>query len=140
MTKIVYKKRFSSLPNEEGAIILKEICGAGLNEVLIEADDFSDGFLRIGDERAGVVCGVARFNLSSLNDGLYTPIYTSGSRSLLCSPFIKRQGVILRPIPDGRDISRLELLISNLTERISVLEAETESLKNTLGAQNSITL
>jgi len=140
MTRIVYEKRFNALPNEEGSIILKEISGAGLNEVVIEAANLQNGYLCIGDERASIMGGIARLNLSSINDGLYTPVYTSGSRSLLCSPFIKRQGVILRPVPDGKDISRLELLISGLTERISKLEEELSSLKKTSDSQNSITL
>lgn len=140
MTRIVYKKRFASLPTEEGAIILREVSGAGLEEVIIELCDLPSGFIRIGDERFEVKSGVARMNLCSLTDGLYTPIYTVGSRSLVCSPFIKRQGVILRPIPDGRDISRLELLISNLEERICSLEGELSALKAKSESQNSITL
>ena len=140
MTRIVYKKRFESQPNEDSAMILEEINGTGLDKVAIEICGLDGGYVRIGDERATLKCGVANMKLSSLNDGLYTPIYTCGSHSLICSPIIKRQGMIARPTPDGKDISRLELLISSLCERISLLEDELKALGGRLGEQSSVTL
>ena len=140
MTSIVYKKRFESHLGESSAMILKELSGIGIDEVLIEIEDSDGAHIRIGDERALIKGGCARLNLSALNDGLYTPVVTSGTRSLLCSPFIKRQGVLLRPLPDGGDISRLEELISELYRRFSALSAEVDSLKRKSEAQSSFDL
>ena len=140
MTRIIYKSRFNSLPNEESALILKEISGTGVSEVVIKFEGVSSGILVIGDERIAITSPTTRLNLSSLNDGLYTPVLVEGSSSFICSPFIKRQGMILRPSPDGRDISRLEILISSLTERISGLEDELRILRKEAFSQNSINL
>ena len=140
MTRLVYKKRFSALPGDEGAIILKEISGVGTDEVSIELQDLPSGYIRIGDLRVKTASGRTKLNLSSLKDGLHTPIYTVGTHSFLCSPFIKRQGALTRPLPDGGDISRLESLISEQSERITALEGELCELKRSVGNKTSVNL
>ena len=129
MTKIIYKKRYNALPDEEGAIILKEVSGVGSGDVEIHLDELPSGYITVYDITARVKGGVARLDLSTLPDGLYTPIFVTGSRALLCSPIIKRNDIIIRPLPDGSDISRLELLISRAEEKISILESDVSRLK-----------
>ncbi len=129
MTKIVYKKRFNALPDEEGALILKEISGVGTGCVEISLRELPVGYLTVGGITERTVGGIATLDLSSLSDGLYTPVFVSGSRALLCSPFIKRSNVLIRPLPDGSDISRLELLIGENERRIAHLEGELSRIK-----------
>ena len=129
MTRIIYKKRFNALPDEEGALILKEITGVGTSCVEISLEEFPAGYVTVSDISAKTKCGVATLDLSTLPDGLYTPIFVTGAAALLCSPFIKRQNVLIRPLPDGGDISRLELLIGEGERRISCLESDIAKMK-----------
>ncbi len=129
MTKIIYRKRYNALPDEEGALILKEVSGVGTKEVEISLTEMPAGYVTVYDLTAKTVGGIARLDLSSLPDGLYTPIFVTGSRALLCSPIIKRHDVIIRPLPDGSDISRLELLISRQEEKIATLERELSRIR-----------
>ncbi len=139
MTKIIYKKRFNALPDEEGALILKEISGVGTKCVEISLYELPAGYVTVADLTAKTVGGIATLDLSGLPDGLYTPIYVTGSKALLCSPFIKRADVLIRPLPDGSDISRLELLIGESEKRISSLESELSRIRAAIDG-NALTL
>ncbi len=122
MTKIIYKRSYNCSPDEEGAIILKSISGIGAEEVSFTLSDLPTGELIIADKRGEVKGGGITMDLSCLKDGLYTPIYRIGTKAFLCSPVIKRGHMLLRPLPDGSDISRLELILSSKEERIASLE------------------
>ena len=111
-------------------IIYKIKGGFGINtafrkdgtDVTVKVGERLCGTLKIGEMRAEVVDGAARMNLSSLPDGVYTPVFSLDSREIRLEA-IRKMGEKLTRYTSDRNLT------VNMLERIDRLEANVASLE-----------